>query len=183
MRNRQNSKTKKLIFLIWVIIIAIFISCKEEYLTKPIIRLKKEAPFVYENRKVHLNEEIEAGIVLEAVGEGNEITNFELSKNDSMYFDTVLNKEYVFFKLKLLIDTYDSTLYYLAAYDVAYNLGEYFIKTFRVIDTIPRYDTIYNMDTTILMDYLSIDTVKVDTLPALIVKSIDRTDTLIYIDL
>lgn len=179
MINPFLKKTSFFLFLsIFALIIFTAISCKEEYTQIPVITLKKHPPYLYKDTMSHINEEILVGIIANSVGKGNAIEKMQIEKNDTILFDSTLNKSSVFFECRLNLNSYDSTLYYFSFFDNAYNSNYYFIRTTQFIDTIPVYDTIWDT-ITVTRDTLIFDSIYVKDIDTLIHK----IDTLIKIEL
>lgn len=181
-------------FVTWIIPAVIFLvllySCKEEYTDPPVFSLKKNDSLIYKDTRMRLNDEFKVGVVVKPMGEENIITRFEIHKDDSLLVDTVLNKEYVYFIVDIILESYDSTYYYFIAYDKAYNEGNYMIKSTMLIDTIniidtinfnhPYWDLVVNPIDTLIVDTLEPDNPKWDSVnypsDTIIIDTINTND-------
>lgn len=178
MSSKINMNGSFILIFFTIICFLFFVSCKDEFTQKPVINLKKHPPYLYKDTLTHINEEILVGITASSVGKGNVIAEIQIEKNDSLLLDSVINKSYIFFECRLQINSYDSTLYYFAFYDNAYNLGNYYIITTQFIDTIPLYDTIFDT-ISIIKDTQIFDSIFIKEIDTLI----DKIDTLIKIEI
>ncbi|MBN2520917.1 MAG: hypothetical protein JXB17_10460 [Bacteroidales bacterium] len=121
----------------WIILTTLFfIYCENKNFEEPPkITFVKNDGYVFQDTTIKIGQEIKIGIYAEVMQDGNEISIIEILKNDTIYFDSTLEKQKVSLDFFMSYDIPDTIDWTFNVYDKSYNSAGVSLRT--IINKLP----------------------------------------------